>query len=609
MTSRKLVHIPHLTPRTHSSTHYRMLNSLTLFSPPFVPKPPSFLATNVIKSYFETGLVREARTLFDEMPERDVVAWSAMINGFTSCNLHVNAWTMFREMLRDGEDVKPNEYTFSSVLKACKSMGSLSCGELVHGLALKHGVLGSIYVRNALMDMYGMCSDGMDRACAVFEEIGVKNSVSWTTLIAAYTHLGDGHGGLRVFREMLLDGAELNPFNVSIAIRACSSIGSQAYGKQIHATVFKRGFESSIPVMNSILDMYCRCIGLSEADRCFHGMTEKDIITWNTMIAGYEKSDPYEALNLYSSLEFEGLTPNCFTFTSVIAAVANMAVLGVGEQIHGGIIRRGLGDDLGVANALIDMYAKCGSIMNSCKIFNEMHDKNVVSWTSMMVGYGSHGHGKEAVELFDKMVESGVRPDRIVFVAVLNACSHAGLVDEGLRYFKMMVHSYNITPDQEIYGCIVDLLGRAGRVKEAYQLIEAMPFMPDESVWGAFLGACKAHKLAELGKLAASKVLDSRPSVAGTYLALSSIYAADGKWGDFARIRKLLKGMGNKKEAGRSWIEVRNQTYSFVAGDKLGFHIKWVYEAVDMLGLHMKEAGYNPDLQCLVHDLENEEPD
>lgn len=399
--------------------------------------------------------------------------------------------------------------------------------------------------------------------------------------------------------------AELNPFNISIAIRACASIGSQAFGKQIHATVFKCGFESNIPVMNSILDMYCRCIGLSEADRCFHGMTERDIITWNTMIAKYEKSDPYEALSLYSSLEFEGLTPNCFTFTSVIAAVANMAILGVGQQVHGGIVRRGLEDDLGVANALIDMYAKCGSIMSSCKIFSEMHVKNVVSWTSMMIGYGSHGHGKEAVELFDEMVQSGVGPDRIVFVAVLNACSHTGLVDEGLRYFKLMVSNYNITPDQEIYGCIVDLLGRAGRVKEAYELIEAMPFMPDESVWGAFLGACKAHKLAELGKLAASRILGLRPSVAGTYLALSNIYAADGKWGDFARIRKLLRGMGSKKEAGRSWIEVKNQINSFVAGDKLGSHIEWVYEAVDMLGLHMKEAGYNPDLQCLKHDLED----
>ncbi|KAL7119935.1 hypothetical protein ACP275_02G092200 [Erythranthe tilingii] len=606
MTSRKLLHLHNINPRTHSSLRYHT-NSSTLFAPPFLPKPPSVLATTVIKSYFEMGLVKEARILFDEMPDRDVVAWSAMISGYTSCNSHANAWRMFQEFLRDGAGVQPNEYTFSSVLKACKNMASLSCGALVHGLALKHGVLGKIYVENALMDMYGTCCDGMERACAVFEEIRVKNSVSWTTLIAGYTHLGDGNGGLKVFRQMLVEEAELNPYNVSIAIKACASIGSQAYGKQIHATVFKRGFETSIPVMNSILDMYCRCIGLVEAYRCFKGMKERDIITWNTMIAGYEKSDPHESLKLYSVLEFEeGLNPNCFTFTSMIAAVANMAVLGIGEQFHGGVLRRGLENDTGVANALIDMYAKCGNVINSCKIFDEMEAKNVVSWTSMMVGYGSHGLGKEAVELFDKMVQSGVKPDRVVFVAVLNACSHTGLVDEGLKYFESMVKNYDITPDQEIYGCVVDLLGRAGRVKEAYELIESMPFMPDEFVWGAFLGACKAHKLSELGKLAASRVLDLRSSVAGTYLALSNIYAADGKWGDFARIRKLLRGMGSKREAGRSWIEVRTRVYSFVAGDKLGLHIEVVYETVDVLSLHMREVGFiNLDLDCLILDLED----
>lgn len=204
MTSRKLVQLPSITPRIHNSPPYRTLTSSILFNSPFLPKPPSVLATNVIKSYFETGLVKEARTLFDEMPDRDVVAWSAMISGYTSCNFHMSAWTTFREMLGDDADVQPNEFTFSSVLKACKSMNLLSCGALVHGLALKHGALGSIYVENALMDMYATCCNDMDRACAVFEEIGVKNSVSWTTLIAGYTHLGDGHGGLQVFRKMLM---------------------------------------------------------------------------------------------------------------------------------------------------------------------------------------------------------------------------------------------------------------------------------------------------------------------------------------------------------------------------------------------------------------------
>ncbi|KAL6570153.1 hypothetical protein OROMI_014667 [Orobanche minor] len=595
-------------PRMNDSFWHRPLELRTLSnSSHFLPKDPSVLATDVIKSFFGRGLVSEARNVFDKIPDRDVVAWSAMISGYTSCKSHTKAWAMFVEMLRDGADVQPNKFTFSSVLKACKSMNSVSCGVMVHGLALRHGVLGSIYVANTLMDMYATCCDCMDRACAVFEEIGVKNSVSWTTLIAGYTHLGNGHGGLRVFRRMLVEEAELDHFNVSIAIRACASIGSQAYGTQIHATVFKRGFESSVPVMNSILDMYCRCTSFSDAYQCFYGMKERDIITWNTIIAGYEKSNPHEALNIYSRMEFEGVSPNCFTLTSVIAAVANSTVLWVGEQVHVGILRRGLGYDLGVGNALIDMYAKCGSILSSCKIFNEMHAKTVVSWTSMMVGYGSHGHGKEAVELFEKMVQSGVRPDRIVFVAVLNACSHTGLVDEGLRYFKSMVSNYSITPDQEIYGCVVDLLGRAGRVKEAYELIKSMPFMPDESVWGAFLGACrKAHKLSELGKLAASRVLDLGPSVAGTYVALSSIYAANGRWGDFARIRKLLKGTGSRKEAGGSWVEVRNQVHRFVAGDKLGSHIECVYEAVNMLAVHIKETGYNNDLHCLTCHLEDE---
>ncbi|KAL2490148.1 putative Pentatricopeptide repeat-containing protein [Abeliophyllum distichum] len=604
MTTRKVAQY-HQIPQTIINSLHWPQNSYTYLNPPFVAKPPSILATDLIKSYFQKGLVKEARVLFDEMPERDVVAWSSMISGYASCNLFRCAWTTFCEMMRDGVNVQPNEFTFSSALKACKGMRSLSCGALTHGLALKHSMHGSIYVDNALMDMYATCCDGMDDACLVFDEITVKNAVSWTTLIAGYTHQGDGHGGLRVFRQMLLEEAEPNPFSFSIAVRACASIGSHIYGKQIHAAVVKHGFESSIPVMNSILDMYCSCCHLSEADRCFHGMPERDIITWNTLIAGHEKSDPYESLNHYSLMESESITPNCFTFTSVIAAVANMAALSFGEPVHGKILRRGIGNDLAVANALIDMYAKCGSIVNSFKIFNVMYDKNIVSWTSMLIGYGSHGYGKEAVKLFDQMLHSGIRPDRIVFVAVLNACSHAGLVDEGLRYFKSMVSDYNVMPDQDVYGCVVDLLGRAGRVKEAYELIETMPFMPDESVWGAFLGACKAHKLAELGKLAASKVLDLRPKVAGTYMMLSNIYAFDGKWGDSAKMRKLMRRMVNKKEAGRSWIEARNQIYSFVAGDRLGSHVEWAYEVVDTLSLHMKEVEYTTGLHCLIHDLED----
>ncbi|KAG6773076.1 hypothetical protein POTOM_020330 [Populus tomentosa] len=372
------------------------------------------------------------------------------------------------------------------------------------------------------------------------------------------------------------EGAELNPHSISIAVRACASVGSNILGRQIHTAVIKHGFESDLPVMNSILDMYCRCGCLSEAKEYFNEMSEKDLITWNTLIAGYERSDSIEPLFIFSQMESEGFSPNCFTFTSLIAACANVAALQCGQQVHGGIFRRGLDGNLELANALIDMHAK---------------------WT--------HGYGKEAVELFDEMVRSGIRPDQVVFMAVLHACSHAGLVDQGLRYFNCMLDDYHIKPNQEIYGCGVGLLGRAGRVEEAYHLIRSMPFMADESVWGALLGACKAHNLSKLGKLAAKKALALKPNMFETYVMLSNIYAAEGKWGEAERMRKLMKRAGSKKEAGRSWIEVRNQVYSFVVGNKMDSHIERVNEVLELPVRHMKEAGYVPELVCLIHDQED----
>ncbi|CDP15232.1 unnamed protein product [Coffea canephora] len=595
----------HQIPQTIRNSLHWLQTEATDLSQPFLPKPPSYLATNIIKSYFENGQIQEAQILFDEMPRKDVVAWTAMISGYNSCSFHKRAWSLFCAMMRDCRGVVPNEYTFSSTLKACKGMKSQLCGSLVHGLAIKYAMPGCIYVDNVLLDLYATCCGNMDAASMLFGEIGAKNAVSWTTLIAGYTHQDDGYGALQVFRQMLLAGEELNPYCISIAARACTSIGSYMHSKQIHAIVVKNGFESNTPVMNAIMDMYCRCGSLGEADVCFHVMTEKDLITWNTLIAGYEKSYPNKSLKIYSRMELEGISPNCFTFTSILAAVANLAVLSFGEQVHGLIVKRGLEGNLELDNALIDMYAKCGNIMDSRKTFDRMPSKNLVSWTSMMIGYGSHGYGKEAVDLFDEMVKSGIMPDRIVFMAVVGACSHAGLVEEGLRYFTSMVHDYNIKPEQETYGCVVDLLGRAGRVEEAYELIKSMPFLPDETVWAVFLGACKMHKRPELGKLAVSRVLELRPGIAGTYITLSNLCAADGNWREFAAARKLMRRLGNKKETGRSWVELQNEIYCFVAGDKVGSHMEWVYRVLEKLLQHMKDAGYFPELDYFLHDLED----
>ncbi|MED6217398.1 hypothetical protein PIB30_017245 [Stylosanthes scabra] len=573
------------------------LNSIA----PFYPKDASGLATDLIKSYFDRGSIEEARILFDEMSHRDVVTWTAMITGYNSCYHYARAWNVFCEMLRC--ETWSNEFTVSAILKTCKGMNELLYGKLVHGLAIKNGTQGSsIYVDNALMDLYATCCSNMESARMVFESIINKNAVSWTTLITGYTHRGDAYGALRAFRQMLLEEGELSPFSFSIAVRACASTGSDILGKQVHAAVINHGFESNLPVMNSILGMYCRSCCTCDAKQLFLEMSQKDTITWNTLIAGFETLDPKETFCIFSRMISEGFSPNCFTFTSVVAACGNLSVLHCGQQLHGGICRRGFNNNLALSNALIDMYGKCGNITDSHKIFNQMSCKNLVSWTSMMIGYGAQGLAKEAAELFDEMVTSRIKPDKIVFMAILSACSHAGLVNEGLRYFRLMTRFFNVAPDQEIYGCLVDLLGRAGRVKEAYQLIENMPFEPDESIWVTLLGACKAHKKRSMGKLVASRLLEMKPNRMGTCVLLSNFFAAEGNWTGVASLRKHMRGIKNNKEAGMSWIEMKNQVYSFVAGGEFVSSNEQIAEVLELLITHMKDVGYTTDLDA--HDQE-----
>ncbi|XP_068663084.1 putative pentatricopeptide repeat-containing protein At1g56570 [Aristolochia californica] len=576
-------------------------NSVKVFYFNTQPKPAPFVASKLIKAYSEHGLLEEARRLLDEVPDRDVVTWTAMISGYTSNGLHDLAWAGFCEMRREG--VGPNAYTISNVLKACKGMELHLHGTGVHGLAIKSGIDGSMYVENALVDLYATCSRSLDDACNIFERMEEKTPVSWTTMIAGYTRWGEGYEGIRAFQRMLQDGTELNPFNCSIAIKACASVESVFLGKQIHAAATTSGLDSNLIVANSLVDMYCRCMSLSEAKQYFDRMRNRDLVSWNTIISGFGRYSFHESLQLFSEMAVHDMKPNCFTFTSITASCGDLAVLHCGQQVHGGIIRRGFCSNLPLGNALIDMYAKCGSIVDSYGVFNEMDQRDLLSWTSMLIGYGNHGYGREAIDLFNDMLHLGFRPDQVALLSVLSACSHAGLVDEGMKYFKS-VGDYDISLNQDIYGCVVDLLGRGGRIKEAYELIQSMPFKPDESVWGALLGACKAHRVKELGILAANKIFDLRPKGAGTYIILSNIYAAEGKWDEFAKTRRMLRGMGSKKEAGRSWIEVRNQVYSFVVSERISSHMELVYGELERLLEHLRDAGYVPDLNC-VDDSED----
>ncbi|KAL6627757.1 hypothetical protein ACP70R_031483 [Stipagrostis hirtigluma subsp. patula] len=547
-------------------------------------------ATSLIKSLCARGAVRHARAVFDEMPDRDVVAWTAMLSGYASNGRHREALDVFRRMSAAG--VAPNEFTLSSVLTACRGGGDAAspCGaSVIHAVAVRRGVDRAPYVVNALIDAYATSLEGLAGARWLFDALGSgRTAASWTSMIAGYARWGQGNTGLQLFHKMIQDGIELSPFTCSIAIHACASVADFDFGQQIHVLAIRKALRANLAVANSLVDMYCTCASIVDARRLFDEMPERNLVTWNTIIAGCSRHDPLMAFQLLLDMNLE---PNCLTLTSIISACAGLAGLRFGQQVHGAVLRRNYEEDLKVSNALVDMYSKCGSISNATKVFNMMTCKDILSWTSMISGYGMNGYVNEAIQLFNSMLHAGDHPDHVVFMGLINACSHAGLVDEGWNLFRSMIFEFNIQPNREIYGCVANLLARAGRLREAFDLIDTMPYAPDESVWGALLGACKMHKNVELGRLAARKIIEISPDAAKTYILLANIYAADSKWDEYAVTRRLLRGIGSKKELGMSWIDVTNKMYGFSTADSSSPHVSLADEVLQILVLHMDEAG------------------
>jgi pentatricopeptide repeat protein len=386
---------------------------------------------------------------------------------------------------------------------------------------------------------------------------------------------------------MVQVGVELSPFTCSIALHACVSIANLRIGQQLHLLSLKKALSANLAVANALIHVYCNCAHLLDARRIFDEIPEKNLVTWNTLIAGYSQCNPLMALQLFRDMN---LQQNCFTLTSITSSCAGLAALGLGKQVHGAVLRRNYGEDLQLSNALVDMYSKCGSIADAKRMFNRMGCKDKLSWTAMICGYGMNGYANEAIQLFSSMIHAGVCPDHVVFLALISACSHAGLVDEGWNFFRSMTTEYKIQPKKEVYGCVINLLARAGRLREAFDLINRMPFAPDESIWGALLGACKMHKNVELGRLVARRIIEVNPDGAKTYILLANIYAAGNKWGEYAVTRRLLRGIGNRKEAGMSWIDVNDKMYSFNTADSSSCQVSLADEVLQILARHMHGA-------------------
>eukprot|EP01018_Ginkgo_biloba_P003562 Gb_16895 [translate_table: standard] len=567
--------------------------------------PDRFLQTTLVNMYAKCGSLVEARRIFDQMVERDVFSWTVMIKSYATHGFAEEALSLFHEMLRTG--IQPNKFTFASVLPACANLAALQQGMEIHVEIIKSGLVSDVFVGTALVDMYAKCGN-LENACNVFDKMPERDRVSWNTMIAAYTKQGFSEQALTLFHQMQRTAFQPDDFTFASVLSACGNLAALEKGMEIHEEIIRTGFQSSVFVESALVYMYAKCGRIDKARNVFDKMHQQDVVSWSTMIAGYaQNGQGEEALKLFRQMQLTSVKPDSSTFASVLSACANLAALEQGMEIHEEIVSSGSQSNVFVESALVDMYAKCGSIEKARNVFDEMHQRDVASWNAMIGGYAMHGYGKDALELFEQMHQSGMNPNHVTLVCVLSACCHAGLVNEGWQYFNNMNQYYHIIPALEHYACMVDLLGRAGRLDEAEDFINKMPIKPDDVVWKCLLGACRIHNNVELGERVAERLFELDPKNAANYVQLSNIYAAAGRWDNTEMVRRMMKDRGVKKEPGCSWIEVNKKVHAFLVGDASHSQAPKIYGKLEALSRQMKAAGYVPDTKFVLHDVEEEQ--
>lgn len=579
-----------------------------------------FAYNAVIAMYAKLGRISDSVSIFDRFDDRDVVTWNTMISSLVQNYRFIEALAALYQMVRAG--VKPDGVTLSSALPACSHSEMLHIGKEIHAYALKNDNLcDNSFVASALVDLY--CNFGqVDKGRLVFDRVPECRLGLWNAMISGYAQNGVDEDALKLFVEMLVD-TDLSPNETTMASVLPSCVRSEAFARKedMHGYVVKRGMEKNKFVQNALMDMYSRVGKMEVAQRIFDEMLSRDIVSWNTVITGYVISGRFsEAFCLVSEMqrseegdEDDGgckyYKPNNITLMTVLPACGSLAALAKGKEIHGYAIRNLLDSDVAVGSALVDMYAKCGSLVLSRAVFDRLRRRNIVTWNVLIMAYGMHGHGEEALKLFDEMLVRGeAKPSDVTFIAALASCSHAGMVGRGLELFHEMEEKHGVERTPDHYACVVDLLGRAGQLDEAYRLITEMGTGPHQAgAWSSLLGACRIHRNVRLGSIAANHLFELEPDEASHYVLLSNIYSAVGLWKEAMEVRNKMKLMGVRKEPGCSWIEVGDEVHRFMAADSVHPQSPRLHSYLQTLWDEMKKEGYKPDTSCVLHDVEEDE--
>nr|XP_043637286.1 pentatricopeptide repeat-containing protein At4g21065-like [Erigeron canadensis] len=495
---------------------------------------------------------------------------------------------------------------YRSILKTFTARRAIQPGKQLHAHLAVTGLAHDTILATKLVDLYCSCNF-LTLAHQLFDKIPKQNVFLWNVLIRGYAWNGPYEVALELFYRMVDHGVVPDKFTFPFVLKACSSLSAESVGLDVHEHVLRTGWEKDVFIGAALVDMYAKCGNTSRARNVFDKIPDRDVVLWNSMLAGYGQNGfPEECLVLCGEMALNGVRPTVSTLVTAISSAADMSALPRGRELHGYSWRLGFNIQDKVKTALVDMYAKSGLLKVARTVFNSLMEKPVVSWNAMITGYAMHGHAMEALDLFEKMTRD-TRPDHITFVGVLSACNHGGLLNKGREFFDLMIHEYKICPTVQHYSSMIDLVGHYGRLDEAYGMINKMPVTPDSGVWGALLNSCKIHGNVELAELALEKLIELDPEEPGKYVIMSNIYAQAGNYKGVEKIRKWMTHKDIKKDDAYSWIEVNNKIHSFLTNDTSHPMCDEINAELERVEKLMLEAGYVPNTTPVFHDVDDDE--
>ncbi|KAL6654273.1 hypothetical protein ACP70R_007738 [Stipagrostis hirtigluma subsp. patula] len=561
----------------------------------------------LVNMYSAAWKLSDAEFLFWNMSRRDIISWNTMISSYVQSDNCIDALKTLHQLLQSNEG-PPNHMTFSSALGACSSPGALIDGRMIHAMVLQRNLHNNLLIGNSLLTMYSKCNS-MEDAERVFQLMPTYDVVSCNVLIGGYAALEDGTRSMHVFSWMRGAGIKPNYITMINILGSFKSLDDlHNYGMPLHAYMAQNGLLSDEYIINSLITMYATCGDLESSADIFYRIINKSAISWNAMIAAnVQHGHGEEALKLFMDMRHAGNKLDRVCLVECLSSSASLASLEEGMQLHCLGVKCGLDSDSHVINAAMDMYGKCGKMDEMLKVLPDPASRSTQCWNTLISGYARYGYFKEAEDTFKDMVSLGPKPDYVTFVALLSACSHAGLVEKGIDYYNSMASTFGVSPGIKHCVCIVDLLGRLGRFAEAEKFIEEMPVLPNDLIWRSLLSSSRTHKNLDIGRKAAKNLLELDPFDDSAYVLLSNLYATNARWIDVDKLRSHMKTIKVNKRPACSWLKLKNEVSTFSIGDRSHIRAEKIYAKLDEILLKLKAVGYIADTSSALHDTDEEQ--